>query len=156
MLNCSSSLNPANLLSNYSGQHLWPTVGQIYLCHNYVELHSTKTLFLWIIYWEDCISLGPPLEHWHAGAMVGLSRLCAQAASLQGQTAFCIFMAGFTTRKWSFPGLWRQWKGWSGTTMDPSAQREMLNSFYQSISQLVCTSYKYCFYKPRYSDMYTL
>lgn len=83
---------------------------------------------LWIIYWEDCISLGPPLERWHAGAVVGLSRLCAQAASLRGQTAFCIFMAGFTTGKWSFPGLWRQWRGWSGTTEGPSAQHEVFKT----------------------------
>lgn len=72
---------------------------------NSLEWHSMETTFLWIIYWEDCISLGPPLERWHAAAVVGLSRLCAQPASLQGQTTFCIFMAGFTTRKWSFPRL---------------------------------------------------
>lgn len=100
--------------------HPWPD----FPCHNYVELHSMKTLFLWIIYWEDCISLWPPLERWHAGAVVALSRLCAQAASLQGQTAFCIYMAGFTTGKWSFPGLWGQWRGWSATTEGPSAQHE--------------------------------
>lgn len=100
----------------------------MYPCHNYSGLHSMKIRYFWIIYWEDYISLGPPLEHWHTGAVVGLSRLCAQAASLQGQTAFCIFMAGFTTGKWSFPGLWRQWRGWSGNMEGPSAQHEMLKT----------------------------
>lgn len=81
----------------------------IYPCPNCLQLHM-KTTVLWILYWKDCISFGPPLERWHAGALVGLSRLCAQPASLQGQTAFRIFMVGYTTRKWSFARLWRQWE----------------------------------------------
>lgn len=132
----------------------------MYPCHNYSELHSMKTWYFWIIYWEDCISLGPPLERWHAGAVVGLSRLCAQAASLQGQTAFCIFMAGFTTGKWSFPGHWGQWRGWSGTTEGPSAQHEMFKTAWRCLilrngaqhlstsqfSRLVCQSHLYSSY----------
>jgi len=74
------------------------------------------------------ISFGPPLELCLIGAMKGLSHPCAQAASLQGQTALSIFMAGFTTRKWSFPRLWRQWRWWSGTMEGCSAQHEVLKT----------------------------
>lgn len=147
MLNCSSPLNSVNLLSNHSGHHFWARAGSLmahswpdFPCHNYVELHSMKTSFLWIIYWDDCISLGPPLERWHTGAVVGLSRLCAQAAILQGQTVFCIFMAGFTAGKWSFPGLWRQWRGWSGTTEDPSAQHEIFKTAKASFHPPIASS----------------
>lgn len=74
-------------------------------------------------------TLGPPLQRWHAGDVPDLSRLCAQAAGLQGQTApLCVFMAEFTTRKWSFPGLWRQWRGWIGTREGSFAQYEMFKT----------------------------
>lgn len=42
------------------------------------------------------------MEHWWA------FHACLQLVSTAKQI-FCIFMLGYTTRKWSFPGLWRQW-----------------------------------------------
>lgn len=44
------------------------------------------------------------------------------------KTVFCIFMAGFTTGKGSFPGLRRQWRGWSGSTKVASAQHEVFKT----------------------------
>lgn len=41
--------------------------------------------------------------HWWA------FHVCLQLFSVAKQL-FCIFMRGCTTRKWSFPGLWRQWR----------------------------------------------
>lgn len=43
------------------------------------------------------------MEHWWA------FHACLQLVSTAKQI-FCIFMLGYTTRKWSFPGLWRQWR----------------------------------------------
>lgn len=61
------------------------------LINLYPTCSLPKTTVLWIICWEIRISLGAPLERWHAWSISGLSRLCA--VSLHSQTAFLHFYA---------------------------------------------------------------
>lgn len=69
------------------------------------------------------------MEHWWA------FHACVLLVSTAKQI-FCIFMLGYTTRKWSFPGLWRQWhhrrspcSAWDVDTAKPWWSRTVAQHF---------------------------